>query len=84
LIGEGLQGLLLIPPSALQPKGFILQQAVRPLIAHVEVDWRAQTKNGIAVKDAYDSPRSIGRKRREVFRALRNPPSFYRTANPQR
>src|ERR1019366_2924160 len=28
LIGKGLQGLLLIQPTALQPKGFILDQAV--------------------------------------------------------
>jgi hypothetical protein len=41
LIGEGLQGLLLIPATALQPKGFILDQTVRAFKSHVEVDWRA-------------------------------------------
>src|ERR1700676_2600121 len=82
LIGEGLQSLLLIPPTALQPKGFILDQAVRALIAHVEVDWRAQTKTRVAMKDADHSLRGICHEGREFFRPPSHSSSFYRTVHP--
>src|ERR1035441_4249529 len=78
LIGEGLQSLFLIPPTALQPKGFILDQAVRALFAHIEVDWRAQTKNRVAMNDAYHSLSGICREGREVLRLSDHPWSFYR------
>ena len=81
LIGKGLQGLLLIQPTAMQPKGFILDQAVRALITHVEVDWRAQTKNRVAMNDAYHSLSGICREGREVLRPPSHHPSFYRTVH---
>ena len=81
LISKGLQCLLLIPPTALQPKGFILDQAVRALITHVELDWRAQTKNRIAMNDTYHSLSSICREGREVLRPPSHHPSFYRTVH---
>src|ERR1017187_8144397 len=68
LIGKRLQGLLLIPPTAFEAKGFILDQAVRALIAHIEVDWRAQTKTHVAMNDASPSLSSICREGREVLR----------------
>src|ERR1019366_3179037 len=47
---------------------------VRALIAHLEVDWRAQTKNRIAINNAYHSLSGICREGREVLR----PPSHHR------
>src|ERR1035437_1667538 len=81
LIGKGLQGLLLIQPTALQPKGFILDQAVRALITHVEVDWRAQTNNRVAMNDPSPSLGGIGRGGRKVPRPPSHHPSFYRTVH---
>jgi hypothetical protein len=79
LIGKGLQGLFPIPPTALQPKGFILNQTVRAIISDAEVDWRAQTKNRAAMNNAYYSLSGIGRESCEVLRPSDHPSSFYRT-----
>src|ERR1017187_1110040 len=62
LIGKGLQGFLLIPPPGpASPRGSYSTRQLRALIAHIEVDWRAQTKSHVAMHDANHSLSSIYR-----------------------